>query len=76
MLTITIPEKLAKKDDLVVIPRKEYEEFAKWRDVIKSFRIFTPTPTQKADLKKAREDYKKGRHLTFNELKRRLKIKS
>lgn len=25
MLTVTIPKKLAKKDDLIVLPRKEYE---------------------------------------------------
>ena len=27
MRTITIPQKLANKDDLIVIPRKEYERF-------------------------------------------------
>ena len=27
MPTITIPKELAKKGDLVVVPRKEYEEF-------------------------------------------------
>lgn len=27
---ITIPKELAEKDDLVVIPRKEYEEFLQY----------------------------------------------
>lgn len=35
MTTITIPEKIIKKGDLVVIPRKEYEEFNHWRKAVK-----------------------------------------
>ena len=73
---ITIPRELANKDDLVIIPRKEYEEFFQWRTTMKSFRIFTPTPALKRDLKKAREDYKKGNYMTVNEVKRKLEIKN
>lgn len=73
MSTITIPKNLI-KEDLVIIPRKEYEEFSNWREVIKSFKLFTPTAAQKRDLKKARQDYKKGEYLTIDELKRKLGI--
>lgn len=34
MPVITIPKKLA-RDDFVVIPKREYEEFAKWRKNVK-----------------------------------------
>ena len=76
MAIITIPKKLIKDDDLVVIPRKEYEEFYQWREVAKLFKTFTPTATQKRDLKKAREEYKQKKYLTLDELKRRLEIKN
>ena len=75
MTTITIPKELTQKGELVVIPRKEYEEFSHWRKFMKSFKTFTPTPTEKRALQKAREDYKKGRYLTIHELKRKLEIK-
>jgi hypothetical protein len=76
MATITIPKELTQKGELVVIPRKEYEEFSNWREAIKSFKLFIPTTAQKRDLKKARQDYKKGKYLTINELKRKLGITS
>ena len=31
MVTITIPTKLAKKGDLIAVPRREYEEFLELR---------------------------------------------
>lgn len=76
MTTITIPKELTKKGDLILIPRKEYEEFYQWKEVVKLFKKFTPTPAQKRDLKNAREDYKQKKIITLNELKRRLEIKN
>ena len=38
MATITIPKKLAQKDDLVIIPKQEYKEFSLWK---KSVRVRT-----------------------------------
>ncbi len=48
MVTITIPKKLIKNDDLVIIPRKEYEKFLKlqtqreWeeKDTDEAIRVF------------------------------------
>lgn len=76
MNTITIPKNLIKNDDLIVLPRKEYEELYQWKEVAKLFKIFTPTIAQKRDLKKAREDYKQKKYITLNEFKYKLGIKS
>lgn len=73
MTTITIPKKLEKEKDLVVIPRKKYEEFSRWQ---KMFKTFKPSAGEKADLKKARMDYKAGRVITIDELKRKLAAKN
>jgi len=76
MATITIPKNLIKNDDLIIIPRKEYEEFYQWKETAKLFKTFTPTAAQKRDLKKAREDYKQKKYITLDEFKRRLGIKN
>ncbi len=76
MATITIPRKITKGEELIIVPRKEYEEFYQWKEVAKLFKTFTPTAAQKRDLKKAREDYKQKKYLTLDELKRRLEIKN
>jgi hypothetical protein len=75
MATITIPKKITKGEELVIIPRKEYEEFSKWQVFLKSFRIFAPTSAQKKDLERARQDYKKRKYISINELKHKLAIK-
>ena len=76
MTPITIPKKITKGEELIIIPRKEYEEFSHWRKLMSSFKTFKPTPTQKRDLKKAREDFQQKRFITLNELKRKLEIKN
>ena len=75
MTTITIPKKVTRGEELIIIPRREYEEIFSWWDVIKSFKTFIPTSAQKRDLKKARGDYKKGKYFTIDEFKRKLEIK-
>ncbi|MBI2623744.1 MAG: hypothetical protein HYW65_04240 [Candidatus Liptonbacteria bacterium] len=72
MTTVTIPKELARKGDLVLVPRKEYEEFEAWARTVKRVKEFTPTRAQLLDLKRAREDYRKGKFVTLNELKREL----
>lgn len=73
MITITIPKKVTKGEELVIVPRKKYEEFSKWQ---KMFKNFKPSASEKADLKKARMDYKAGRVITIDELKRKLATKN
>ena len=55
MTTITIPKNLIKKDDLVIIPRKEYEELLSARRVREFY-----TELDK-DLDMAIRDYRAGR---------------
>ena len=76
MSPITIPKKITKGEELIIIPRKEYEEFSSWRKLRASFKTFKPTPTQKRELKKAREDFQQKRFITLNELKRKMEIKN
>lgn len=73
---VTIPKKLIKKKNLILIPRREYEEFSEWRAVIQTFKVFMPTADEKKTLRKAREDYKKGKYITWYELKRKLGFKN
>ena len=68
MPTITIPKKLVQNDDLVVLPKKEYEALVEFK-VLKEF---TPTNAQKKALLKAEENLKKGKTLSFNDLSRKL----
>ena len=76
MTTLTIPKKITKGAELVILPRKDYEEFSHWQKFMKSFKTYTPTAAEKRMIQKAREDYKIGKYLTIHELKRKLGIKS
>lgn len=69
---ITIPREMARRGEMVIIPREEYEEFSRWKTFVKAFKVFIPTQRQKKELKDARADYKKGKYLNLNELKSKL----
>ena len=68
MTTITIPKQMAQKDDLVVLPRKEYEALVE----LKTIKEFSPTIVQKRALVRAELNLKKGKTLSYNELVRKL----
>ena len=68
MNTVTIPRKLVQRDDLVVIPRREYESLRE----LKMIKEFAPTATQKKALAKAENNLKRGKTLSYNELVRKL----
>jgi len=68
MGTITIPRKITKGEELVVIPRKDYEELLE----LKRIPEFQPTAVQKKALIRARKNRKSGDFLTLNELKKKL----
>ena len=55
METVTIPKKLAKQGDLVVIPRTEYEELLSAKKVKEFYAELD------RDLDKAIDSYKKGK---------------
>ena len=68
MDTLTIPGKLAQKDDLVVIPRKEYEGLLE----LKRMKEFIPTPAQKRALAQAERNFSHKKTLSYNELVKKL----
>ena len=68
MSTITIPKKLAREDDLIVIPRREYEALVR----LKKTKEFVPTIAQKRALVRAESNLWRGNTLSFDELSRKL----
>lgn len=68
MSTITIPKKIAGKDDLVIIPRKEYEALLEFRKL----KEFTPTATQKKALLRAENNFRRGKTFSYHELIKKL----
>jgi len=66
--TVTIPKKIRKGEELVIITRREYEKLLDSKKVSE----FTPTVSQKKALAQARKNQKSGNFLTFNELKEKL----
>ena len=72
MAVVTIPKKLTKGDDLVVLPRKEYEALlrVKTSTISRSNIIIDKHSTIEARLKEAEEDIKAGRvSRTFTSVK-------
>lgn len=59
---------MAQRDDLVVLPRKDYEALLG----LKKMREFAPTAAQKKALVKAEQNLKQGRTFSYNELVRKL----
>ena len=73
MATITIPKKITKGEELVVISKKEYEEFLRLRKVIPLVEL---TPSQKRDLEQARKEFSRGEYITLKQLENELGITS
>ena len=69
MTTITIPKKLTKGEELVVIPRKEYEEYLHLRKVIPVVKMTAP---EKREWQRAKKDYNQGKYVTLEELEHEL----
>jgi hypothetical protein len=68
MNTITIPKTLAGKDDLVVVPRKEYEALLQ----LKRLKEFNPTVLQKKALAQAEANFRKGKTLSYHAIAKKL----
>ena len=68
MSTITIPKKIAAQDDLIIIPRKEYEALLDLR----KFKEFSPTVIQKKALARAENNFRNGKTLSYHELSKKL----
>ena len=59
MTTATIPKKLAKQGDLILIPRKEYEELVRLR--LKNIKEVELTSVQRRALMRARKNVSQGK---------------
>ena len=67
MNTVTIPKKITKEKDVVVILREEYEKLLEHQ-----IPEFTPTAAEKRDVARARRNRARGNYFTIDELKRKL----
>ncbi len=65
---MTIPKKLAAKDDLIVIPRKEYEALLSRHPV----ETFIPTAAEKKALARAERNLRQRKTISYHELRRSL----
>ena len=68
MNTITIPRKLAQRDDLVIVPRKEYEALKELRKTGE----FTPTAAQRKALVKAERNLLQRKTFSYHAVARKL----
>ena len=69
MSVIAIPKEIIKKrDDLIILPRKEYEDLLR----LKKVKDFSPTAVQKKALLRAEKNLKGGKTLSYNELVNKL----
>ena len=66
--TITIPRKFAGADDLIVVPKKEYEALLG----LKRLKEFSPTGAQKKALLQAEVNFRKGKTISYHELIKKL----
>ena len=57
------------KGNTITIPRKEYEEYKEWRGFIKTFKTSKLSPKEARELKKAREEYKRGDYSVILDVK-------
>ena len=76
MTTITIPKKLTKGAELVVVPREEYEEYTHWRKAVETHPMFKPTKSELKDLETGRREYMSGKTMKLNEFKQKLGFRS
>ncbi len=73
MITLTIPEKLTKKGDLVLIPKSEYEEFVRFQRIIS---IVQPTSRERKAIAHGKAEVKRGNFTPWSKIKHGLARRS
>jgi hypothetical protein len=63
MSVITVPKEMAQYIDLVILPKREYDELRARTPVCD----FVPTVTQKRALARAENNFRRGRTLTYDQ---------
>lgn len=73
MTTLTIPKEMTRKGDLVIIPRKEYEEFLDLKKTISKDQQWFWTKEWQEKEQEADKALKKGEYKKFKNVKDLLK---
>ncbi len=66
MNVVTIPKKLAQRDDLVVIPRGEYEDLLELKKIIPMVKA---TKAELRAIRRGEREIARGEYVTWRELK-------
>ena len=66
MNVVTIPRRLTQKDDLVVIPRREYESLLKQR--VTALPVVKLTPSEKRACVRSERELARGEYVTLEQL--------
>ena len=69
MAPITIPKEITKKGDLIIIPRKEYEELLSFKRMISKDQAWFWTKEWQKKEREAGEALKKGEYKEFKNVK-------
>lgn len=69
MQTITIPKELARAGDLVVVPRKEYEQLL---GIKKMIPVVKPTPQELRAIRRGEQEFKQGKYVNWDDIKHEL----
>ena len=72
MNVITIPKQILSKDNLVVIPQREYRELL----LFKKYKEFTPTQEDRRALARAERNSKMRKTLSYDESARQLEFRN
>ena len=70
IMPVVIPRKLAQKDDLVVIPRKEYEAFLEWKE--DGIPVVKPTKAELKAIQAGEHAIARGDYVKWEDLKNEL----
>lgn len=75
MNTVTIPKEITRGEDLVVMPRKDYEKFLGWQKTTeifeppRKFKTHKPTAAERREIAEARKNFAEGRYLEWDQFK-------
>lgn len=72
MITITIPEKLTTEEELVVVPRREYEGLIGLK--LRNVQEVSLTKAEKKALEEARAEFRRGEYVVWDKVKHELGI--
>lgn len=71
MSVVTIPRQLIREKELVLIPKKEYEELLGIKKLIK---VVEPTAEEKKIIARGRRAIKRGDYVSWEDLKKELDL--